>query len=283
MKSLLRLTGIGLRSAHHVEFLEKRPGVAWVEVHAENFFGEGGRALHELEQVRKDYPVSLHGVGLSLGSTDDLNWQHLKNLKELYKRIDPCLVSDHVSWSSIHGQYLHDLLPLPYTEEALLHLVERIKQVQDFLERQILIENISSYLTFPASTIPECEFIREVATQSNCGILLDINNVYVSSTNLNFNAESYISAIPANLVQEIHLAGFSTTTMNEKEVLIDSHDHAIVPAVWDLYRHAIKHVGAKPVIVEWDNQLPALDALYLEAFRAEQILRETYAAIKLTG
>lgn len=283
MKSSLRLTGIGLRSPHHAEFLEKRPGVAWVEVHAENFFGEGGKALYELERVREHYPVSLHGVGLSLGSTDDLNWQHLKQLKELYKRIDPCLVSDHVSWSSIHGQYLHDLLPLPYTEEALHHLVERINQIQDFLQRQILIENISSYITFKESTMSECEFIREVAIAAKCGILLDINNIHVSSTNLNFDAEGYISSIPANLVQEIHLSGFSISKIQEKEILIDSHDHAIVPAVWDLYRHAIKHVGTKPVIVEWDNQLPNLEALCLEAFRAEQILRETYAAIKLTG
>lgn len=283
MKSTLKLTGIGLRKPHYREFLEKKPGVAWVEVHSENYFGEGGKALNTLELVRRDYPVSLHGVSLSLGSADELNWQHLKKLRDLITRIDPCLVSDHLSWSSIDGQYLHDLLPLPYTEEALDHLVTRLQQVQEYLGRQILIENISSYIQFDSSTIPENEFLVEVARRSQCGILLDINNIYVSATNLGFNPKMYLSSIPKDYVHEIHLAGFSTRTINEKEVLIDSHNHPVVPAVWNLYREAIAILGTKPTMIEWDADLPALETLYLEAYRAEQIMREVYATTKLTG
>lgn len=274
MKSSLLLTGIGLRSAHYTEFLEKRPGVAWLEVHSENYFGEGGRALTILENLRRDYPISLHGVSLSLGSADELNWQHLKKLRDLVTHIDPCLISDHLSWSSIEGQYLHDLLPLPYTEEALQHIVGRIQQVQDYLKHQILIENISSYVQYTSSTIPEHDFVREVALKSGCGILLDINNIYVSATNLDQDPYAYIDAMPANLVQEIHLAGFTTTIINEKEVLIDSHNRPIVPAVWDLYRKAIQQLGRKPTIIEWDTDIPTLDTLCLEAYRAEKIMKE---------
>jgi uncharacterized protein (UPF0276 family) len=281
--SQLRLTGIGLRTPHINEFLEKKPKVAWVEVHSENYFSEGGRQLHLLEQVRRDYPISLHGVSLSLGSSDDLNWQHLTQLKNLSQRIDACLVSDHLSWSSFNGQYLHDLLPLPYTEESLAHIVERIGQVQDFLGRQILIENISSYVKFTHSTITEWEFLREVAEQSSCDILLDLNNIYVSSTNLGFNPYTYLSAIPARAIKEIHLAGFSTVIINEEEVLIDSHNQRIVPAVWDLLRESVQRFGTKPVIIEWDSGLPTLDKLCLEAVRAENIIRENYVAAKRTG
>lgn len=283
MKSSLLLTGIGLRAPHYTEFLEKRPGVAWLEVHSENYFAEGGKPLHILEQIRRDYPISLHGVGLSLGASDELNWQHLKKLRDLIVRINPCLVSDHLSWSSIDGHYLHDLLPLPYTEESLEHIVSRIQQVQDYLNRQILIENISSYIRYENSTIPEYEFLQTVAKKSGCAILLDINNIYVSATNLGFNPEVYLNAISADLVQEIHLAGFTTTVIDEKEVLIDTHNRPIVPAVWNLYRKAIQQLGAKPTIIEWDSDLPSLDTLCLEAYRAEKILRETYVATKLTG
>jgi uncharacterized protein (UPF0276 family) len=281
--STLRITGIGLRTPHISEFLEKKPGVAWVEVHSENYFGEGGRPLHQLEQVRRDYPVSLHGVSLSLGSTDELNWQHLTQLRTLSKQIDACLVSDHVAWSSFNGQYFHDLLPMPYTEEALTHLVQRIRQVQDFLGRQIIIENISSYVRFPESCIPEWEFITSVAEQSGCGILLDLNNIYVSATNHGFNPQTYLAAIPAKLVQQLHLAGFATTVIDEEEVLIDSHSQRIVPAVWDLLRWATQLYGVKPTIIEWDTDLPVLEKLCLEAWRAETIIKENYVPAKRTG
>lgn len=283
MTSQLQLTGIGLRTPHISEFLEKKPGVAWVEVHSENYFGEGGRPIHQLEQVRRDYPVSLHGVSLSLGSTDELNWQHLTQLKALSKRIDACLVSDHLSWSSYNGQYLHDLLPLPYTDESLAQIVDHIRQVQDFMGRQILIENISSYVKYTHSTIPEWEFLRAVAEQSGCGILLDVNNIYVSATNLDFNPYIYLASIPAKLVQQIHLGGFTTSIIDGKEVLIDSHNQRIVPAVWDLFRQSVLQYGAKPTIIEWDSDLPALEKLCLEAYRAESIIRENYVAAKRAG
>ena len=279
----LLLTGIGLRPPHYADVLTKRPGVAWLEVHSENYLGDGGKPLQTLELVRELYPVSMHGVGLSLGSADDLNWQHLKSIKELMTRVQPCLVSDHLSWSSIDGQYLHDLLPLPYTEESLQHVVNRIQQVQDFLQRQILIENISAYIQYPQSTIPEWDFLRNVAEQSGCGILLDVNNIYVSATNLGFNPNHYIKAIPGKLVQEMHLAGFTSVSINGRDILIDSHNQFVVPAVWDLYRETVKHIGRKPTIIEWDTDLPSLETLCLEAHRAEKILRETYVTSQHTG
>ena len=283
MSTKLLVSGIGLRTPHISEFIAKKPGVAWVEVHSENYFGDGGKPLYQLECVRRDYPVSLHGVSLSLGSTDELNWQHLTRLKNLSKQIDACLVSDHLSWSSYDGQYFHDLLPLPYTEEALLNLVVRIQQVQEFLGRQILIENISSYFKFVESSIPEWEFLTAVAEQSGCGILLDLNNIYVSATNLGFNTTTYLNAIPPKLVQEIHLAGFSSMIIDEEEVLVDSHSARIVPAVWDLFRLSNQRFGLKPTIVEWDTNLPVLDKLCLEAWRAESIIKEHYDAAKRTG
>jgi hypothetical protein len=283
VKLPLKLTGIGLRAVHYQEFLAKPPAIAWLEIHSENYFADGGKALFMLEKLRHDYPISLHGVSLSLGSCDELNWQYLHKLRNLMTRVDACLVSDHLSWSSIDGHYLHDLLPLPYTEEALAHIITRIKQVQDYLNRQILIENISSYIRYDFSTIPEQEFLREIALQTGCGILLDINNIYITTTNLGGNAAAYITAIPPKLVQELHLAGFITTTMQHKSVLIDSHNRAIVPAVWELYAKAIQHLGAKPTIIEWDSDIPSLATVCQEATRAEQIMRENHVATKLTG
>ncbi|MBX3709164.1 MAG: DUF692 domain-containing protein [Gammaproteobacteria bacterium] len=283
MNPSLLLTGIGLRPPHYSDFLEKRPGVAWLEVHSENYFADGGKPLHILEKIRHDYPVSLHGVGLSLGSADELNWNHLKKLRDLITHINPCLISDHLCWSSVNGQYLHDLLPLPYSEETLQHVVSRIQQIQDYLNRQILIENISSYINFKYATISEQDFLREVAEKSGCGILLDINNIYVNSINLGFDPKKYILTIPSNLVQEIHLAGFTTATINEKEVLIDSHSQPVMPIVWELYRYATQQLGRKPTIIEWDSNIPSLETLYLEAARAESIMRETYVPTKLTS
>jgi len=283
MKSSLQLTGIGLRTPHYAEFIKTQPPVAFIEVHSENYFGEGGKSLSILDQIRRDYPVSLHGVSLSLGSADELNWAHLKKLRDLMERVDPCLISDHLSWSSINGQYLHDLLPLPYTDECIEHVVSRIQQVQDYLGRQMLIENVTSYVNFSHSTMPEHDFLIAVAEQSGCGILLDINNIYVTSTNLALDPETFIYAMPKNLVQEIHLAGYSTSTIAGKEVLIDTHNQPVTPAVLDLYRKAIQHLGIKPTMIEWDSDLPSLETLYLEAYRAETIMRETYVTAKRTG
>jgi len=283
MQSPLLLTGIGLRPPHYSQLLAECPRVAWLEVHSENYFGDGGKPLHMLEKIRSHYPISLHGVGLSIGSADELNWNHLKKLRDLTAHVDPCLISDHLCWSSINGHYLHDLLPLPFTEEALQYVVSRIQQVQDYLHRQILIENISSYIRFEDSTIPEHDFLAEVARQSGCGILLDINNVYISTTNLGSDPEQYISAMPVDLVQEIHLAGFTSTVINEKEILIDSHNRPVAQMVWNLYQKAIRLLGRKPTIIEWDTDLPPLETLCLEAHRAEKIMRETYVPIKHTG
>lgn len=283
VKQALLLTGIGLRTPHYTAILEKKPKVAWLEVHSENYFAEGGRPLYVLEKVRRDYPISLHGVGLSIGSADELNWAHLKKLRDLVLKINPCLVSDHLCWSSIHGQHLHDLLPLPYTEEALLHVVDRIQQIQDYLQRQILIENISSYITHAQSTLKEEEFLSEIANRAGCGILLDVNNLYVNAYNLNFDPMSYIRHLPAHLVQEIHLAGFSQSTIKEKEVLIDTHDHPVSQAVWELFQTVIQHMGVKPTIIEWDQDLPSLETLCLQAEQAEALMRENYVTPKLTG
>ncbi|MBV9575678.1 MAG: DUF692 domain-containing protein [Gammaproteobacteria bacterium] len=280
VKSPLLLTGVGLRTPHYDEFLAKPPGLAWVEVHSENYFAEGGKPLHCLEKIRTNYPVSLHGVSASLGSADELNWPMLKKLRDLIERIQPCLVSDHLSWSSIEGHYLHDLLPLPYTEETLSHVITRIQQVQDYLNRQILIENITSYIRYADSSIPEQDFLIEVAKKSGCGILLDVNNIYINAVNFGDDPQAFITTMPADLVQEIHVGGFTTTLINNKEVLIDTHNKPVVPAVWDLFAYAITQLGRKPTMIEWDTNLPSLDTLCLEAYRAEKILRENYVPTK---
>ena len=269
--------GIGLRAEHYRDVLEERPAVGWLEVHPENYFGDGGRPLYYLEQARAHYPLSLHGVGLSLGSTDPLNTNHLDKLKALIARFEPALVSEHLSWGSIGGHYLNDLLPLPYTEAALDHMVNRISQVQDYLGRQILIENVSSYLEYTNATIAEGEFVAEAARRSGCGILLDVNNIYVNSRNHGFDALAYVHTIPPKLVQEFHLAGFTVNRFKDGEIIIDSHNQLVADAVWALYRQAIQRIGPRPTLIEWDTDLPSLDVLVSEAHTADLIL-ETYRA-----
>lgn len=267
--------GIGLRPPHYAELIEHKPAIAWLEVHSENFFADGGKPHEVLEQVRSHYPLSLHGVGLSLGSTDPLNSWHLGKLKGLIDRYQPGLVSEHLSWNSVDKRYLNDLLPLPYTEEALQHIVTRIQQAQDFLGRQILIENLSSYLQFNDSTIPEWEFIREVAQRSGCAILLDINNIYVNAHNHGFDPNEYLKAIPIDVVQEMHLAGHS----NEGEYLLDTHSTPVCNAVWELYVRAIARFGPVPTLIEWDCDIPALQVLLNEAGKAQQILEARHADV----
>lgn len=260
--------GIGLRTPHYREVLDTHPDVAWFEVHSENFFADGGAAHDILTAVRCDYPLSLHGVGLSLGSTDPLNRWHLDQLKALIERYQPGLVSEHLSWSSVGGRYLNDLLPLPYTETALRHISARIQQAQDYLGRQILIENLSSYLQFTTSSIPEWEFIAAVAQRSGCGILLDINNIYVNSRNHGFDANEYLRAIPVSAVKEMHLAGHT----DEGDCLIDTHSRPVAPAVWTLYGQAVRRFGRLPTLIEWDTDIPPLTVLMSEAAQAEAIL-----------
>ena len=260
--------GIGLRTPHYQALLAQRPPLAFVEVHSENFFCEGGQPLRYLERFREDYAISTHGVGLSLGSTDPLDATHLKKLKRLVDWLDPMLVSEHLCWVGVNGRFLNDLLPLPYTQEALDHVVSRVQQVQDYLGRQILVENLSSYLEFADSTIPEWEFVSAVAKRGGCRILLDVNNIHVNATNHGFDPIAYINAIEPGSVGEIHLAGFQDTG----EILIDTHGSVVSDDVWKLYAHAIRRLGPVPTLIEWDTDIPALDVLLGEADKASRIL-----------
>lgn len=264
--------GIGLRAPHYRELLERRPPVGWLEIHSENYFGEGGAPLYYLERLRSFYPLSLHGVGLSLGSTDPLNMAHLNSLRRLIQRFEPALVSEHLSWSSVDGHYFNDLLPLPYTARALSHVAQRIARVQDYLGRQILVENVSSYLQYEESLIPEWEFLTEVAVRSGCGILFDVNNVFVSASNHGFDAREYLRAMPADAIQEIHLAGFTANRFEDAELLIDTHSAPVAREVWKLYGEAIDLLGPVPTLIEWDTDVPPLAVLLEEARKADRIL-----------
>lgn len=266
--------GIGLRAPHYRALLEEQPAVGFLEVHSENYFGAGGAPHYYLGRARALYPLSLHGVGLSLGSADPLDRRHLANLKRLIERYEPALVSDHLCWSSVDGRYLNDLLPLPYTEEALAHFVRHVNEAQDYLGRELLIENPSSYLQFRESTIPEWEFLVEVARRSGCGILLDINNVYVSACNHGFSADRYLAAMPRASVREFHLAGHTIKHLPEGKILIDTHNAPVHEAVWALYRTAVARFATVPTLIEWDTDLPKLTVLVDEAHKAQHILRE---------
>ena len=265
--------GVGLRAPHYREILATRPRLGWFEAHSENYFGEGGQPLAMLDAIRTDYPVSLHGVGLSLGSCDPLDTNHLHKLKRLVERIDPCLVSEHLCWSSIDGRFFNELLPLPYSKESLQHLIERVTQMQDALGRQVLIENITAYVRFNDSTLDECAFLNELARASGCGLLLDVNNVYVNSVNHGFDARSFLDRIDAGHVQEIHLAGFDQAG----EILVDTHSAPVCDAVWELYAQTIARIGPRPSLIEWDNDIPAFGILLEQARRAEDILERQNA------
>ena len=270
--------GIGLRAQHHADVLEERPAVGWVEAHSENYFADGGAHLDYLDRIRADYPLSLHGVGLSLGSADPLDREHVRRLARLSRRVEPTLVSEHLSWSSVGGTFANDLLPLPYTEEALRHVSAKIAQVQDLLGRRILIENVSSYLEFSCSRIPEWEFLAAVATTSGCGILLDLNNIYVSACNHGFDAQAYLEAMPRSGVEELHLAGHTPVIHGGRELLIDTHSAPVCADVWELYRTALTRFGAVPTLIEWDADLPPLATLVTEADKANSI-REALDAL----
>lgn len=270
--------GIGLRAQHHSQILAQRPAVGWLEAHSENYFADGGSQREILGRIRELYPLSLHGVGLSLGSTDPLDPGHLGRLKRLVRDFEPMRVSEHLSWGSIDGTYLNDLLPLPYTEEALWHVVGRVSQLQDLLGRQLLIENVSSYLQFSCSRFTEWEFIAALACESGCAILLDVNNVYVSSVNHGFDARDYLEALPTTIVREIHLAGHAANRVGQREILIDNHGAEVCAAVWSLYGLALERFGAVPTLIEWDTDIPPLDVLVAEAHRADCIAQVSHAA-----
>jgi uncharacterized protein len=265
--------GIGLRAQHHGELLARRPPLGWVEAHSENFFARGGLQRDVLNEVRTLYPLSLHGVGLSIGSTDPLDTRHLGALARLVRDFDPMLVSEHLSWGSVDGRFMNDLLPLPYTEEALRHTAARVRSVQDVLGRQILIENVSSYLQFTASEMPEWEFLVALAAESGCAILLDLNNLYVNAMNHAFDPYEYLDFMPPHAVREIHLAGHAVHRIGTRDVLMDTHGTPVCEMVWELYGRALERFGPLPTLIEWDTDLPALDVLVAEAHKVEQLLQ----------
>ena len=254
------------------ELLETRPEVGWLEVHSENFFGDGGAPIQNLLRVREHYPISLHGVGLSVGSSDALDPAHLSLLFRLIEKVEPVFVSEHLSWGSVGGIHFHDLLPLPYTEEALNHFCSRVVQVQEFLGRKILIENLSSYLRYRHSTIPEWEFFTAISERTGAGLLLDVNNVFVSACNHDFDPLEYLAAVPGELVEEIHLAGHTLKKFPDGELRIDEHASPVCDDVWSLYIDTLKLMGKKPTLIEWDAELPPLNRLVAEADIARQHL-----------
>lgn len=269
--------GIGLRPPHFDQVVREQPACAWFEVHSENFFALDSPMFALLRQVRADYPLSLHGVGLSPGSADRLHRDHLMQLARLCDAIDPGLVSEHISWGAVGSIHLNALLPLPYTEESLALLVERVEEIQHHLRRQILLENASTYLAYAHSTIPEWEFVRELARRSGARILLDVNNVYVNSVNHGFDPRRFIDAMPPELVAEYHLAGFSRRRLVGEEgrpvtLLIDSHDHPVWDEVWPLFRYTVERIGPRPTLIEWDANIPDFSVLQREAATAQGML-----------
>jgi uncharacterized protein len=267
--------GVGLRAPHVAQVRAERPRVAWFEVHSENYYADGGPALAALDDIRRDYPISLHGVGMSLGSTDPLDHAHIAKLRRLVARIDPVLVSEHLCWSGVGGRHLNDLLPLPYTEEALAHVCARIAEVQDALGRGLLVENVSSYLAFADATIPEWEFVAAVARQTGCRLLLDVNNIHVNAVNHGFDADAYVAAIPPAAVAEIHLAGFDASG----PCLIDTHGAPVAPEVWALYARTIDRIGPRPTLIEWDTDIPPFATLQHEAATAQAIIEAHDAVV----
>jgi uncharacterized protein len=266
--------GIGLRAEHHAAVLASPPAVGWLEVHSENHFAATGSAHTAIDAIRANYPVSLHGVGLSLGATDPLDREHLALLRLAIERYEPALVSEHLCWSMAGGRHTNDLLPLPYTQAALQHLIDRVSEAQDALRRQLLIENVSSYLTFRDSEMTEWDFLAMLARKAGCGILLDVNNIHVSACNHGFDPHDYLAALPCESVAEIHLAGHTRRVLEGRELLIDTHNTRVCDEVWALYAAAIARFGRTPTLIEWDTDLPSLDVLVDEAHRADRIAGE---------
>ena len=259
--------GLGLRPDHYLEVLESRPAVDWFEIISENYLVDGGKPLHYLDRVREHYPMVMHGVSLSIGGTDPLDLEYLAGLKRLAARVEPAWVSDHLCWTGIDGRNLHDLLPLPYTEEAVAHVADRVGRVQDFLGRRILLENVSSYVTWTDSLVPEWEFLSAIAERADCLILLDVNNVYVSAHNHGFDPLAYLDGVPRERVRQIHLAGHS----HNGSLIIDTHDHPVPNPVWDLYVEAVARLGPVSTMIERDDDIPPLQVLLEELARARSL------------
>lgn len=271
-RSIPPKAGIGLRFQHHQALIDYRPDVAWLEVHTENYMG-GGAPLRYLDAIRRDFPISLHGVGLSLGSAEGLDQAHLDRIRQVAERVEPGLISEHIAWSVVGGNYLADLLPLPMTEEALAILCRHIDQTQTYLKRLILVENPSTYLTFAHSIIPEWEFMTAVAARTGCGILCDVNNIFVSACNHGWDVSTYLDALPSGSIGEIHLAGHTVRLLADgTTVRIDDHGSGVIDDVWTLYQEALMRFGAVPTLIEWDNNVPALEVLLQEADHAATIM-----------
>jgi uncharacterized protein (UPF0276 family) len=269
--------GLGLRTAHYAEIDGTRPdrsGIDWFEVLSENYMDAGGKPVAMLDMVRRDYPLVMHGVSMSVGTIEGPSMAYLQALKALAERIEPLWISDHLCWTGTVGKNMHDLFPLPYTDEALAAVVRNVRRVQDFLGRRILLENVSSYLQFNQDTLQEWEFVSAVAEQSDSLILLDVNNVYVSSVNHGFDPEAYLRGLPANRVQQIHLAGHSV----QEGMIIDTHDHDVTDPVWDLYASALRRFGPVSTMIERDDAIPPLTALSAELQRARAISSNVFAA-----
>ena len=259
--------GLGLRTEHYAAFAEPQPGIDWLEVISENYLVPGGKPLHHLDRIRRDHPMVMHGVSMSIGSTDPLDLAYLRDLKALAGRIEPAWVSDHLCWTGVDHHNLHDLLPLPYTEAALRHVVERVQQVQELLGRRLLLENVSSYVSFAGDEMSEWEFIAELAQRADCELLLDVNNVYVSSVNHGFDARAFIDAMPRERVRQIHLAGHE----DHGHYLVDTHDHPVCEAVWQLYGYTVQRLGAVPTMIERDDHIPPLAELLAELDQARAV------------
>jgi uncharacterized protein (UPF0276 family) len=260
--------GVGLRVPHLSHILEKKPVVSWFEIISENYMVGGGRPLAMLDRILEQYKVVQHGVSMYFGSAEPLNRDHLKRLKALVRRTGTPWLTDHLCWGSVDGRYTHDLLPMPYTFEAARLTARKVRQAQDFLEVPIAVENVSSYAEFHLSEMTEWEFLNEVVERAGCGILLDVNNIYVSSRNHGFDPFDYLNAVPPERVAQIHLAGHSKF----EKYILDTHDHPVVPPVWMLYEHAIRRFGATPTLLEWDDRIPSFQEVHAEALKAEKYL-----------
>jgi uncharacterized protein (UPF0276 family) len=271
--------GLGLRTPHYQTILDTKPAVDWFEILSENYMVPGGKPLDFLDRIRSHYPMVMHGVSLSIGSTDPLNQNYLKDLKQLAARVEPAWISDHLCWTGVHGKNMHDLLPLPYTEEAVKHVADRIAHVQDYLGRQILIENVSSYLTYKDSGVSEWEFLKAVVERADCLILLDVNNIYVSSFNHGFDPIDYLDGVPRERVQQFHLAGHRNLDTH----IIDTHDEPIIDPVWELYEAAVKRFGPVSTMIERDDNIPPLEELMTELDQARRLAAPIIGASRPTA
>jgi len=271
--------GLGLRPQHYEEILNGSPAVDWFEVISENYMIPGGQPLRILDQIRERYPVVMHGVSMSIASTAPLDMDYLGALKALAERVDPKWISDHLCWTGVHGVNLHDLLPIPYTQEALDHVVDRVSQVQDFLGRRLTLENVSTYVTFGQSEMTEWEFVTEVANRADCWLLFDVNNVYVSAFNHGFSTDEFLHGVPRDRVVQFHVAGHS----HEESHIIDTHDHPVCPEVWDFYRETVTHFGPVSTMIERDDNIPPLAEVVAELDIARNIAREVQEGAQLTA